>query len=250
MSAGKDHTMRYGIIALLLCSVLLLSGCGSVLGVTSEAINGSGNLVSRDFDLKGFETIDAGSNFKVNVTRGDSFAVEVTADDNMIDNLKVTSSGGKLTLGLKPGSWSLNNVTMKAEVTLPALKSVIGRDNAMVKFDRFEPANFSVNLSGNAIAEGEVHAGKVAVVSDGNGQARLAGATDNLDARGKGNAILTLPELAAKQVYVDMNNNAMASVNATETLDYALNGNAGLTYTGGAKLGKQQAGGNSWAKSQ
>jgi hypothetical protein len=242
--------MRYAIIALALCSVLLLGGCGGVLGGASREVTGSGNLVSKDYDLSGFETIDAGSNFNVNVTRGDGFAVKVTADDNMIDNLRVTSSGGKLTLGLKPGAWSLNNVTMKAEVTLPALKSVVGRSNAVVRFDKFEPANFSLNLSGNAIAQGEVHTGKLDLTADGNAQARLAGAADNIDARGKGNAILTLPELAGKQVYVDMNNNAMASVLATESLDYSLNGNAGLAYSGGAKLGKQQARGNSWAKAQ
>jgi hypothetical protein len=49
---------------------------------------------------------------------------------------------------------------------------------------------------------------------------------------------------------VDMNNNAMAGFTATETLDDLLIENIGLTYTGRATLGKQQAGGNSWAKSQ
>jgi hypothetical protein len=37
-------------------------------------------------------------------------------------------------------------------------------------------------------------------------------------------------------------------VRATQSLDYSLNGNAGLAYSGGAKLGKQQALGNSWAR--
>lgn len=242
--------MRHVIVVLLLCCVLTLSGCSLALGVTSNAINGSGNLVSRDFDFTGFETIDAGSNFRVDVRRGDGFAVKVTSDDNMIDNLKVTSSGGKLTLDIKPGNWSLNNVTMKAEVTLPALKAITARANAVVRFDQFEPAVFTLDLSGNAIAEGTVNAGKVDVTADGNGQARLSGATDHLDVRGKGNAILTLRQLAAKQVTADMSSNAMATVSASQSLDYALNGNAGLTYSGGAKLGKQQTGGNSWARSQ
>lgn len=240
--------MRYAIVALALCAILTLSGCSLALGVSSNGITGSGNLVSRNFDFTGFETIDAGSNFHVDVRRGDGFAVKVTSDDNFIDNLKVTSSGGKLTLGIKPGSWSLNNVTMKAEVTLPALKAVIGRANAVVRFDQFEPANFTLDLSGNAIAEGKVNAGKADVTADSNAQARLTGAADSLEVHGQGNAVLTLRDLAAKQVYVDMNSNAMASVQATQSLDYSLSGNAGLTYRGGAKVGKQQTGGNSWAR--
>jgi hypothetical protein len=242
--------MRYAIVGLLLCATLTLSGCSLVLASSSEGITGSGNLVSRDFDLTGFDTIDAGSNFHVDVRRGDAFAVRVTSDDNFIDNLRVTSSGGKLILGIKPGNWSLNNVTMKAEVTLPALKGVTGRANAVVRFDQFEPASFKMDLSGNAIAEGKVNAGKVDVRVDGNGQARLAGATDNLEARGKGNAILTLRDLAARQVDVDLDNNSMATVQATQSLNYSLGGNAGLTHSGGAKLGKQQTGGNGWARSQ
>jgi hypothetical protein len=250
MTVGKDFTMRYAIIGLLLCATLILAGCSLAFGGSGEGITGSGNLVSRNFDFTGFETIDAGSNFHVDIQRGEGFAVKVTSDDNFIDNLRVTSSGGKLTLGIKPGNWSLNNVTMRADVTLPALKGVTGRANAVVRFDRFEPASFTLDLSGNAIAEGKVNAGKVEVSADSNGQARLAGATESLEARGKGNAILTLRELAAKQADVDMDGNAMATVQATQSLNYSLRGNAGLTYSGGAQLGKQQTGGNSQAHGQ
>jgi hypothetical protein len=242
--------MRCAITVLLLCVALTLSGCSLAVSGAGNGITGSGKLVSRDFDFTGFDTIDAGSNFHVDVRRGDGFAVKVTSDDNFIDNLKVTSGGGKVTLDIKPGNWSLNNVTMKAEVTLPALKSVIGRSNAVVRFDPFEPANFKLDLTSNAIAEGKVNAGKIDVSGDSNAQARLTGATDSLDVRGGGNAVLTLRGLTAKQVNVDMNSNAMATVQATQSIDYSLSGNAGLTYSGGAKPGKQQTGGNSWARSQ
>jgi hypothetical protein len=137
---------------------------------------------------------------------------------------------------------------MTADVTMPALNSVTGRSNAVVSFDQFEPANFTLDLSGNAVAEGELNAAKIDVIGDANAQARLAGATDSLDVRGKGNAVFTMPELEAKQVSVEMDNNSMAAVQATGSLDYALSGNAGLTYSGNPKLGKQQTGANAWAK--
>jgi hypothetical protein len=241
--------MRYASFVLLICSALMLGGCSAALGVRSTAITGSGNLITQDFDFTGFETVDAGSNFKVTVRRGDAFSVKVTSDDNVADILKVTSGRGKLTLGVKPGAYSMNNVTMKAEVTLPALTTVIGRANAVVTFERFVPGRFTLNLSGNAIVEGEIHTGKLDLDADGNGQARVRGVADSVNLRGKGNAILTLGELAAKQANVDLNNNAMATVQASQSLDYTLNGNAGLAYSGGAQLGKQQARGNSWARS-
>ena len=46
----------------------------------------------------------------------------IRVDDNLVEHLQVTKEGSTLVIGLKPGhSYSLRNVTLEADVTMPEL---------------------------------------------------------------------------------------------------------------------------------
>jgi hypothetical protein len=245
----KRSFLPYALILTLLSLAVTFAGCGPIAS-RSQQVTGSGKLVTQEYDLSGFDTINAGSNFKLNVRPGHKFAVSVTADDNVMPILNVGKSGSELRLNVKPGSYGFNNVTMKADITLPELKEVTLDGNAVAHLDPFTAPSLAFHLKSNGMADGSVTAGKLLVEGGGNAQARLSGTADILTVKGAGNAIFNLGGLSAKDALVDINSNAMATVNATEKLDYSAVGNAGLTYTGGAKLGEQKTGGNASARSK
>jgi len=84
--------------------VVVLAGCAGV-GAKSETITGSGELVSRSFDLDGFARIDADFAAQVTVTRGDAYSVNVEVDDNVASRLAVSVKGDTLHIRLKNGSY-------------------------------------------------------------------------------------------------------------------------------------------------
>ena len=88
-------------VALIAFSIML-AGCdtdddGSVLGVTdgsvhigpaSDAIEGSGAIVTHVVDVNNFSEIEVSHTFNVAITQGDSFSVSVRVDDNMVEHLR------------------------------------------------------------------------------------------------------------------------------------------------------------------
>ncbi len=239
----------YYLILALTCLALIVSGCGAIVStVSTDVIVGSGKLVTQDYALSGFDSINAGSSFKVNVHQGDRFGVTVTADDNLMPLITVVAAGGELKLGFTDTTSTLRRATMKTEITLPALKALTLVGNAAATLDGYNSPDLVLHLNSNNGAEGSVQADKLLVDSASNAQSQLTGAAGDLIVKAQGNAVVTLEGLTAQNAYVDMGSNAKVSVKATGKLDYFVGGNAGLTYSGGARLGRHETAGNGWAR--
>ncbi len=236
-------------IVLALCVVLALAGCTAVL--SSNQVVGSGKLVTQTFALQNFARVNAGSNFKVTLHPGASFAVSITADDNVIQLLSASVNGDELKLDVKPEVNSgFTLVTMKADVSMPALQAVTTGGNAAVHLDKVDGGQLTLREQSNGIIDGEVAVDQLTIDAGSNGQVQLSGSAQQLRVTGQGNAVLRLGDLVAKIARVDLGSNAKATVQATEKLDYAVGGNGGRTYSCGAKLGEHKTEGNAYARNR
>ena len=101
--------MKKLMMALLAMMAVLFgtTACGdSIFGQTR--IKGSGNLITRTVAVGNFHTIDASRGVKVLLTDepGD---IEICADDNLIEYVRVGIDGGelKITVGADPGARTL-----------------------------------------------------------------------------------------------------------------------------------------------
>src|ERR1700689_4376458 len=95
---------------------LALFACAGCFKFTSIA--GSGHVVTTNFNFTGFQSIEAGGAFTVNIQRGDQFAVSISADDNLFNDLSIIQDGSWLRLDVKNGV-SISSTTLSATVTLP-----------------------------------------------------------------------------------------------------------------------------------
>jgi len=151
--------------------IAFLAGCtGRIVPVESFA--GSGNLVSRSYDLKGFSRIDANNSAQVEVTRGDAFSVNVEVDDNLESRLDVSVKGDTLYIGLKNGIY--DKATLRAKVTMPTLTGVT-LNGASTLGAVLAGEDVRVGLNGASVATLTGTAGRVTITSNGAGQALLGG---------------------------------------------------------------------------
>ena len=72
---------------------------GSIFGQTR--IKGSGNLITRTVAVGNFHTIDASRGVKVLLT-DESGDIEICADDNLIEYVRVGIDGGELKITVAP----------------------------------------------------------------------------------------------------------------------------------------------------
>ena len=154
---------------ILLCVALgssLMLGCslvpnvGDVFSEIASEISttGSGNVVTKEFDLSGFDKVDVGSAFDVEIRQGGAFSVVVRVDDNIEQYLDVVKQGSTLRIGLRPLSpATLTAVTLEAEVTMPQLTGLelSGASNASVTgFESTEALRLDVSGASHATLSG------------------------------------------------------------------------------------------------
>ena len=134
---------------------LLTLGClvgGAAVVVAEGTIeSGSGTLVTRQLDLSGFTEIEVPGTWQVEVTPG-PYAVAVTVDDNLLDDLQVERHGSALRFGLRPGRF--RRVTLRAEVTMPQLAAVRVSGSGEVVFSAFASPQVQVAVSGSGAVRG------------------------------------------------------------------------------------------------
>lgn len=239
--------MRRALTISLFFLLLFLAGCAPVISVgPTLQLEGSGKPVTQSFSFDKADRLLAASNYQVTLTKGDKVQVTVTADDNVMKYVYVHVSDGELRLEMQPGRvYSMNKVTLEAEVAMPVPDAITLQDNATLKSDGMQAADLSVRLSGNAILTGDgVSIPRLSLTSIGNGIARLGGAAAELTLDARGNAQAVCPGLQAHTADVTLRENAMAALQVTDKLSYNVSGNASLVYSGTPQLGEQKRSGN------
>jgi hypothetical protein len=94
------------LVGMVAVFVGLVVAAASFVGCFALHMNrtaGSGHVITTNLNLTGFQSVEAGGTFVVNVTQGDGCAVSVTSDDNLLDKLSITQSGGWVHFGVKSG---------------------------------------------------------------------------------------------------------------------------------------------------
>lgn len=98
--------MNKRVLLTLVVLVPLVSACcgipeiSDLIPVSGEMLRGSGDVVTQEFDLTRFDTVDVSHAFTVDIREGDSFSVVVGIDDNLAEYLRVEKQGSTVRIGL------------------------------------------------------------------------------------------------------------------------------------------------------
>ena len=143
----------------------------SATGVFEE---GSGTLVTERLALSGFTGIEVAGSWLVTVRPG-PYDVQVTVDDNVVDDLQVEVRGDALHFGLRP-QVRLRRVTLRAQVTMPSLEAVGVAGSGDAAFSDFESPSLRLSVTGSGDVEGSgISVGAVDAEVSGSGDITLEG---------------------------------------------------------------------------
>jgi hypothetical protein len=255
----KTRTLITFVAGLLSIAVaLLVAGCGG-------PVIGSGDLTTKEYDFKDFTRIEVSHAFEVQITRGESFKVEVTTDDNLVDRLRVEQSGSTLRIGMESGI-SFGTATREAMITLPTLEAVqlsgaskggvigfggkgdlsIGLSGAStLALTGIKAGDARLEVSGASKLAGDLDAGDVGMEASGASQIQLSGSGDDAALEASGASKLSLTSFELAEASVTLSGASTATVNVSRTLDADLSGASNLTYSGGASVRNIQTSGAS-----
>jgi predicted small secreted protein len=234
----KEEEMSKRLLVVFILIGVLLAGC-------SNLVSGSGNLVTREENLSGFDRVVAGSAFHVNIRQGDSFRVVVRVDDNVASYLEVVRQGDTLRIGLRPGVW-ISNATLQADITMPELTGLELSGASQGVIDGFKSTKaLVVNLSGASSLQGNIEAGTVQVETSGASRVNLTGAGRDLKADISGASSVDLAGFPVGDAQVGVSGASTATVAPSGRLDVHASGASRVYYLGSPTMGDIETSGAS-----
>jgi len=229
----------------MLLVVIILTGLLAGCDLSEVIVSGSGDVVTQEEDISGFDEVSASHNFDVNIEQGDSYEVVIRIDDNLLDDLEVTKQGDRLEIGFKRNIIT-RNATMEADITMPRLRGVdlSGASDAHITgFDSND--DFSSGLSGASSLSGDIRSGDVSLDLSGASEVTLSGSGGNLVIDASGSSDVDLAEFPVEDADLDLSGSSEIILNVNGTLDVSASGSSDVEYVGEPTLGSIQTSGSS-----
>ena len=226
-----------------------VSGCGTTLQLVSA--EGSGNVITRQVAVDGFDAVNIQGQFRVTVTQGDEYRVTVKIDDNLVQDLDIHESGTRISLGDRvirdhtlqirlrtDRSYNLRNATLVVDVVTPRLShvDVSGASQLTLKgFEDLDEMRLSVSGAGRVL--GELDCRDIDLDASGSAFVRLTGDAEDLSVHASGAAHVDLRSLPTDGADVDASGAAMVDVTVASLIDARASGASRVTYDGTARPG-------------
>ena len=203
-------TLTLIIILLFSCQALMADGLFKRL-FRGHGIDGSGDLITEERDVRDFNEIKTSGSFEVFVKVGPKQSLKLTFDDNLIDIIETRVRGKTLRIGNEE-SYSSDYVC-KVEITVPELEAVSlsGSGDIEIIDLKGEVFECSISGSGNVEVEGEVREAEFKISGSGEIEAK---------------------DLIADDAYVKISGSGDVRVYARESLEGRVSGSGSIYYSG------------------
>lgn len=202
-------------------------------------------MVTREFDLAGFDKVDVSHAFTVDIKQGGSFSVVVGMDDNLVDYLRVEKQGATLKIGLDTRrNYVFTHGT--AEVTMPELTGLELSGASAVTIGGFESTrDLTVDVSGASHLSGDIECGDARFDVSGASHVSLRGSAEGVILDASGASSVDLSAFAVADANVEVSGASTATVNASGRLDVDASGASQVKYLGSPTLGTIDSSGGS-----
>lgn len=213
MPPRRVPRLRGGRVAfgVLVAGAALAVVVGLVAGSGDDSPHGSGQTVTSVRAVAPFTAVELAGANTVTISVGSAQSVAVAGDDNLVDDVTTTVSGGRLVID-DPGSFD-TEAPMSVTITMPSLDGLTLSGMGTVTVVGVTGPDFTADLSGT-------------------GTLQVSGRADRVTATMSGLGTLDLQTLAARDVIARLDGAGDLYVQATATLDATLTGTGSIVYSG------------------
>lgn len=198
---------------------------------------GSGKVVTEPRAVSGFQGVLLTGSMKVVLRQSGKEAVEVRADDNLVNLIEttVTTRDGVPTLeiGTKKGASYTTRSRMVVTVDLIDLKQLAISGSGDAVGDNLKVGELKLKVVGSGdVRLNQLSATVLSVGVSGSGDVGLSGKTGKLSVSIAGSGDVVTQGLEADDVKVSIAGSGDAKVNARKTLTVSIAGSGDVDYTG------------------
>ena len=218
-----------------LLKIILLSFIPMLMGSCNQQmfyphIKGSGIIVSENRNIDNYASIDLRMQGNVKISADDRFGVQVSADDNIINEINTFTRNGTLIIS---GNKNFRNATVDIHVSLPyAEKISVNGSGGIVVGDLLQGEEMHFRVGGSGSITAAVNAEKIYSTIAGSGSLNLSGKAylQNIQVSGSGN--INSYKLNTSESHVKINGSGNSYISVEESLGVKINGSGSVYYKG------------------
>jgi hypothetical protein len=199
-----------------------------------RTIKGSGNVVTEERDVSGFDSVALLGFGRVIVTQGDEESLTVETDDNLMQYIETQVRGGTLELGFTEDDILLRpSDSIIFRLSVIDLTALDASGAGKFEIDELDADRLEVTLNGAGdIKIDSLSATDLVVTVNGAGQVELAGQvkTQEISLNGLGNYVAT--DLESQTATVRVPGAGSVVIWVLDTLDVTINGAGSVEYYG------------------
>ncbi len=211
------------VIGLVVANIFSFGNVGSLVKFSFGGVQGSGNVIREKRELKGFERVEVGGGFQVDIVAGNEFGVEVEADDNLMTLVTTEVSGNTLEIGRQKGYSARNPIRIR--ISAPDISSIETSGGAGVTIIGVNNSDLSISSSGGS-------------------KVTASGRSAKLNVEMSGGARIMANELATVDANIEGSGGSSVDVLVSGVLRSDISGGARVTYSGApASIATSKSGG-------
>lgn len=213
----------------------------TVFSFSTFAQKGSGDVIKKTFKVDNFHGLKIGGAFDVYLRQGDKQDVTLVADDDIMENLKATVSGGILKI---KSDYDMKNPTeLKAFITVKDLNSIElsgaceleGKNTIITK-------DLLMKVSGASDAELTVRCSDLRITASGASDLKLSGDAAALEIDASGASTIKAEKLLAAQADIESSGASTVKIDVAESLIAKASGASTILYRGSANVTADESG--------
>lgn len=168
-----------------------------------DALVGSDKEGKKEIKIADFVALEINLPIHVSVTRGDTFRLVISGDDNLLDVIKAAKEGSTLKLTSAKRSWRMKR-PLKATITMPALQSVNLNTSCQATIKDFKSnKDFKAKVTGSSKLDGSIEAENMRLEASGSSSVKLKGAAKKMILIASGSSQFQLEDFALEELKVE-----------------------------------------------
>ncbi|MGI4803686.1 MAG: head GIN domain-containing protein [Janthinobacterium lividum] len=205
-------------------------------------------IETQNRNVSGFHGISSSGSFDIVLKQGNTEAVKVEADAEVINEIVTEVKGGTLEIHSKnTHNWGnfWNNRQIRIYVTAKNLNSIALSGSGDIRIeDQLNANDLELRLSGSGDFNGAINAKTVAVSISGSGDFKISGKAEESTVGISGSGDFNAGNLMTKSTAIRVSGSGDANVYASEKLDAVVNGSGDVHYGGHPKSVSKSAHGS------
>ena len=220
------------ISALLMLSLTLMACSIPVINI----VKGSGTLATETRTVGNFNAIQLDGSGKLVITQGETPALQIEAEDNILPDLKSTVEGDTLILGFQDKFWQktlLPTESITYSLIVTDLNAITFNGAGNLDMNLLDTDSLTITVNGAGQVEiTNLTANSLVIQINGTGNVDISGEVTSQVIGIDGAGTVQNGELKSSQATITANGLGVATVWVTDTLEVTFNGGGTLNYYG------------------